>query len=183
MNHRHRLVLRVSCDAGDLGTRKSRSGGAVMWGSHLIKHDERAMQSTTALSSGGSERHTLLGSSAHALGIKAMLNDWFYDVKCEVLMRCDSSAARGMSARQGFGKTRHVDVRFLLLQQAVQEGRLKVLSVLTSENLSDSFKKSLSQAVAERCYRCTNLHMETLEAVVTELWKHMKSKSTGPSRV
>ena len=34
-------VLEVFCDAdhaGDLGTRKSRSGMAVMWGAHLIKH-------------------------------------------------------------------------------------------------------------------------------------------------
>ena len=34
-------VLEVICDAdhaGDLGTRKSRSGMAVMWGAHLFKH-------------------------------------------------------------------------------------------------------------------------------------------------
>ena len=34
-------ALEVFCDAdhvGDLGTRKSRSGTAVMWGTHLIKH-------------------------------------------------------------------------------------------------------------------------------------------------
>ena len=34
----------------------------------------------------------------HALGIKAMLNDWHDGVKCEIHMGCDSSAARGMSA-------------------------------------------------------------------------------------
>ena len=43
-------------------------------------------------------------------------------------------------------KTGHVDVRFLWLQQAAQEGRLKVLSVPTSQNLSDTVTKSLSQA-------------------------------------
>ena len=31
--------------------------------------------------------------------------------------------------------------------------------VPTSENLSDTFTKSLSQADADRCYRCTNYHM------------------------
>ena len=73
-------VLEVSCDAdqaGDLGTRKSRSGTAVMWGTHLIKHGS-AVQSTIALSSGEPEYHALLRSSAHALGINAMLNDWHY---------------------------------------------------------------------------------------------------------
>ena len=70
-------------------------------------------------------------------------------------MRCEGSDARSMS-RQGLVKTRHVDVRFLWLHQAVQEGRVKVLSVLTSENLSDMFAKSLSQVDADRCCWCVN---------------------------
>ena len=57
-------------------------------------------------------------------------------MQCEIRMRCDSSAARGISARQGLERTRRVDVRFLWLQQGVQDGRLKVLSVPTSDNLS-----------------------------------------------
>ena len=115
-------VLEMFCDAdhvGDLGARKSRSGIAVMWRSHLIKHGSAV---TTAWSSGESEHNGLLRSSAHALGIKAMPNEWHYGVKCEIHMRCDGSAARGMSVRQGLEKTRHVDVCFLWLQQAVQEG-------------------------------------------------------------
>ena len=83
------------------------------------------MQSTIALSSVELEHCALLISSAHALAFKAMLNDWQYGVKCEIHMRCDSSAARGMFARQGLGETRHVDVRFLWLQQVVREGRLE----------------------------------------------------------
>ena len=50
-------VLEVFCGAdhaGDLGTRKSLSGMAVMWESHLIKRG-REVQSTTAWSSGESE--------------------------------------------------------------------------------------------------------------------------------
>ena len=59
-------VLEVFCDAdhaGDLGTRKPRSGMAVMWGSHLINHGG-AVQSTTAPSSGESEYYALLRSPA-----------------------------------------------------------------------------------------------------------------------
>ena len=88
-----------------------------------------------------------------------MLNDWHHGAKCEIHMRCDGSAASDMSPRRGFGETRRVDVRFLWLQQAVQEGRLKVLSVPTSENLSDTFRKCLSQADDDSCFRCMNFHM------------------------
>ena len=63
--------------AGDLGTRRSRSGVAVTWGSHLLKHGN-AVQNTIVLSSGESEYCALLRSSADALGIKAMLNDWHH---------------------------------------------------------------------------------------------------------
>ena len=103
------------------------------------------MQSSIALSSGESEYCALLRCAAHALGIKAMLIDWHYGVKCEIHVLCDSSAARGMSAGQGLRKTRHVDVRFLWLPGGVQEGRLKVLN--------------LSLADADRCCRCMNVHM------------------------
>ena len=42
---------------------------------HLIEHVS-AVQSTKSLSNCESEYHALLRSSAHALGIKAMMNDW-----------------------------------------------------------------------------------------------------------
>ena len=80
-----------------------------------------------------------------------MLNDWRNGVTYEIPVRCDSSAARGMSARQGSEQTRHVDVRSLRLQQAVHEGRLTVFSIPTSENMSDIFTKSRSTADADRC--------------------------------
>ena len=49
--------------------------------------------------------------------------------------------------------------RSLWLEHTVQEGRSKVLSAPTSETLSDTFTKSLSQAEGDRCYRCMNFHM------------------------
>ena len=111
MSHKHCLEFwRWSADhAGDLGTRRSRSGMAVMWRSHSINH-VRAVQSTIALHNGEYE---------------------YNGVKCAIHMRCNSSAARSTSAGQGLGKTRDADVRFLWQQQAVQDGGLKVLSVPT----------------------------------------------------
>ena len=55
-------VFEVFCDADharDLWTRKSRSGTAVMWRSHLIRHGS-VVQSTIALSSGESKYYALL---------------------------------------------------------------------------------------------------------------------------
>ena len=98
---------------------------------------------------------------------------------CEIHTRCDSSAARGMSARQGLATARHVEVRFSWLQQAVQEGCFKVFSVPTSENLSDTFTKSLSQADADRCHRCMNFHMGNVgSGRYRKVGQHMESTCT-----
>ena len=118
---------------------------AVMWGAHLIKQGS-ALQSTIALSSGVSEYYAFLRSSAHPLGIKAMLSEWRYGVVCEIRMCCDRS---GQVCSRRTGEI-YVDVRFVWLQHAVKERRLKVLTVPTSEKLSDTFTKSLSQGDADR---------------------------------
>ena len=114
------------------------------------------MQSTIALSSGESEYYALLRAAAHSLGVRAMLQDWLYGVGLDISTRCDSSAARGIASRQGLGKMRHVDVRFLWLQQAVKEGKLRVLSVPTADNMSYVFTKPLSVEAAKKCYDSVN---------------------------
>ena len=130
------------------------ASSALEWQSLGVTLDqtwESGAKHNVGLSRGESEYNALLRSSAHALGIKAMLNDLHCGMKCEIHMRCDSSTARDMLARQGLGETRHVDVCFLWLLQAVQEGRLKVLRVPSSVNVSDTFTISLSHADADRC--------------------------------
>ena len=68
-------VWEVFCDAdhaGHLGTRTSRSGMAVMLGSHSIKHGS-PVQSTVALSSGESQYYALLRSILFLLSTKCAL--------------------------------------------------------------------------------------------------------------
>ena len=136
--------------AGDQGTRKSRSGMAVMCRAHLIKHHHRTDQwririlriaqvvSPCARNQGNAERR--------------------YGAKCEIRMRCDGSAARGMSCR-GPGKTRHMCAS---CQQAVQDERLKVLSVPTKVD-------------ADRCYRCMNFHLRSVGSGLRVFWTVAKT--------
>ena len=154
--------LTVYCDAdhaGDVETRRSRSGMALMWGAHLLKHGG-AVQSTIALSSGEPEYYAMLRAASHGLGVRSLLEDWGCGVDLEIVIKCDSSTARGIAARQGLGKMRHVDVRYLWLQQQVLHGRLKIESVPTptKDNWSDLFTKPLDKATVRRC--CDGLHFE-----------------------
>ena len=90
--------------AGCLKTRRSTTGV----GSHLLKTYSQ-VQSTISLSSGESEDYAMLRASATGLALRAMLEDWGIHLKLQVLS--DSSAARGLVARRGLGKARHIQTR------------------------------------------------------------------------
>lgn len=74
-----------------------------------------------------------------------MLEDWGYGVELKIVIKCDSGAARGIAACQGLGKLRHVDVRYVWLQQQVPHGDLKIESVGTKDDWSDLFTKPLDE--------------------------------------
>jgi hypothetical protein len=91
-----------------------------------------------------------------------MLRDWTYGVGLDVAMQCDSSAARVVAAPQGLGRTHPLDVRFLWLQQAVQEEQLRVLPVPTSENWSGTFTKALIHVSLERGHTCMSFEISAV---------------------
>eukprot|EP00959_Pyramimonas_sp_CCMP1952_P297291 6219670-Pyramimonas_sp.AAC.1 len=57
----------------------------------------------------------------------------------------DSSAANGISSRQGLGAVRHLDVRFLRLQERIQSERLLLKTVDGHWGPADLFTKALGQ--------------------------------------
>ena len=54
------------------------------------------------------------------LGVQAMLRDMGFELKLEVLT--DASAAKGIASRRGLGKTRHIQVHYLWVQERVGNG-------------------------------------------------------------
>lgn len=67
---------------------------------------------------------------------------WSLELKLEVLS--DSSAARGFSHREGLGKMRHIQTRYLWVQERVHAGHLKVLPVKGTQNPADVLTKPVS---------------------------------------
>ena len=74
-----------------------------------------------------------LQSAARELGV--MVEDMAVD------MSVDSSGAKAFASRRGLGRIRHVEVRWLWLQQAVAEGRFKLHKVQGAENPADMMTK------------------------------------------
>ena len=143
------MVLHTFTDsdwAGDRESRKSTSGGAISWGRHTLK-TWSTTQSVIALSSGEAELYALVKGAAQSYGIMAMLFDFGHEIGCTVCT--DASAAIGIVHRQGLGKTRHIEVQYLWVQQDVQSGKLQVVKVGTDSNPADLMTKHLKEEVVK----------------------------------
>ena len=79
-------------------TRKSTSGGVLMLEEHLIKCWS-INQAVTALSSGEAEYYAMAKGASIGLGVQGMLKD--FGISGSIEIRIDSSAAKGISSRQG----------------------------------------------------------------------------------
>ena len=143
-------TLKVYTDAdhaGCLRTRKSTSGGAVVWGQALLKAWSRT-QTLIALSSGESELAAVTKAAAEALGIQSVLSDFGVSVKIEI--HSDATAAIGICKRQGLGRVRHLATADLWVQQKVRSRELKLFKLPGTENPSDLMTKHKTAPEASR---------------------------------
>ena len=85
-------------------------------------------------------RVQLKGSSI-GLGIRGIKSDRGVNSKIEVLT--DSSAAKGISARKGVGRVRHIVVNQLWVQDKVRSGDIEIVKVDGDKNLGDALTKYL----------------------------------------
>ena len=92
------------------------------------------------MSVGEAEYYALVTGSAEGLGIESLANDMGYDVKVAVVWT-DSNTARSLASRRGLGKMRHMELRYLWVQEMVKEGRLKVKRVKGEDNPADHLTK------------------------------------------
>ena len=83
------------------------------------------------------------------LGLQALCIDLGLSVN--INLYSDSSAARGIAARSGLGKVRHVAVHLLWLQQQVRSGRIVIRGVAGSANPADVYTKHLGREALDKC--------------------------------
>ena len=106
-------------------------------------------QGSVATPVGKAEYYAALKGAAEGLGVQALARDLGFEVK--VQLRSDSTSARGIACRRGLsGRTRHLETRFLWLQEAVARKRLCWGNVHTSVNPSDLLTKVKSRTEAGR---------------------------------
>ena len=73
--------------------------------------------------------------------MRSLLEEW--GLGMQLRLKTDSSVANSLSQRLGVGKMKHMQTRFLWLQQAVQWGQLVIVSVPTKLNYADIYTKAV----------------------------------------
>lgn len=135
----NKITATVDSDfAGDLASRKSTTGLILRLGRHVVKTSSN-LQSTVSLSSGESEYYGMVKAAAAALGLQALMKDW--GLEAQIVIESDSSAARSFASRRGLGRLRHVQTRYLWLQERVKLGHVALRAVAGAKNYADVLTK------------------------------------------
>ena len=132
-----------------------------MLGGHLIK-SWSSTQPVIALSSGEAELYALVKGASQATGLMSMLFDYGLELGAKVCI--DSSAALGIAHRVGLGKTRHIDVQYLWIQEKVSNKELSVTKVRTEDNPADILTKYLKSETLLKHTEALGGRLETRRA-------------------
>ena len=149
------VTLSVDSDhAADKATRKSTTGMVMQLGRHTVKNTSN-LQSTIGLNVSEAEYYALCHGGAHGPGTQAYLLD--LGLNMEVVVQSDSYSAKSFASRRGLGKQRHVQTRFLWLQERVAANHLKIVKIKGGDNMSDILTKATTAPVLDKHARAMGL--------------------------
>ena len=98
-------------------------------------------QSVRALSTGEAEFHAMTKGSAHSLHSQAIFKG--FGVTVEAVVLSDAIAGIGIASRQGCGRLKHLEVKWLWVQEKVSEKALRLRKPET--NTADLATKYLTR--------------------------------------
>ena len=96
------------------------------------------------MSSAEAELYALTKGAASAIGMISLARDLGVELNCTI--HSGASAALGIVQRQGIGKMRHLNVRYLWLQGRVRNKDIEVNKVAGQDNPADLMTKHLAAA-------------------------------------
>ena len=103
-------------------------------GGHLLE-SSTSTQQVVSLSTAESEFYGIVRGAASGIQLQEAFTQLRFTVQLRVLS--DSSAARAMTARTGSGRVKHVEARYLWVQDRVRKKQFSVGCIDTSHNTAD----------------------------------------------
>ena len=145
-DERVKVDVYVDSDWASGWSRKSPSGGMLTVDGVRVKHWSRT-QKARALNSGEAEYYAMVTACAVGSGMQSLAEELGW--KAEVWLWTDSSAGKAYGNSRGLGKLRHVELKWLWVQDVVKEDRLKLKTVRGTENVADHLTKPKSKVEIE----------------------------------
>ena len=152
--------------AGCRLTCRSTTGMVQMIGGHAVKHTSN-LQGGTGLNGSECEHYGLTHGAVHGLGLRSYMADLGFEMSLEI--KSDSSAARAFASRRGLERQRHVQTRYLWLQERVAPGHLSIQKIKTTYNIVDILTMAASRETSERHKRTIRLRHVTAHCSQNEL--------------
>ena len=142
-------IVRISVDPDWAGSeeRYSAHAGLEFHGEHLVDSWVVSDQ-VRALSSGEAELYGIVDGSARGIFTKHMYEEMGRTININV--ETDSTAAIGMCSRTGVGKTRHIQVRWFLIQDAIRDKVVRLRKVKGTDNEADTGTEDLDGPTHQR---------------------------------
>lgn len=164
------IAIKVWTDsdfAGDIITRKSTTCVVVKACGVLI-HQNSATQSVLATISGEAEFYAIGSGAAIGLGIRTILEELGFTSQIQVYS--DSSAARAMANRLGLGRTRHIAVKYLWIQDLIAAGLIKLIRIESKLNLAGVGTKGLNALRLRMLCEMIGLQFSEAQSAVEQVY-------------
>ena len=143
---------------GDKDKRRSTSGGVILYGGHLVGHWSK-LQNSPAPSSGEAELNASSKAVSEVLSIRHFLEQMGIPVRIRLYL--DASAAKGTLLRRGAGKIKHLEIRQLWCQHAIERYQIEVTKIMRKSNLADCLTHVIGK-------REQSLFLEAIGVKITE---------------
>ena len=102
----------------------------------MVKHWSK-LQSGVALSSAEAELYACNRAATELLGLRQLCQDLGEQKSAQCMI--DASACKSMLSRTGVGKSKHIEIGELWLQEKVERGAIAIHKVGRAHNCSDAF--------------------------------------------
>jgi hypothetical protein len=145
-------VVEGFCDA-DWASQKHRhsiSGFSFHYGVGAVSWSSKK-QSLVSLSSTEAEYVAQTHAAKEGIWLRNFVSEIRGEEKKPVTISCDNQGAIALAKDNKFhARTKHIDLRYHFIREAVEDGKIKVKYVPTEDNVSDIFTKALPRPKFQR---------------------------------
>ena len=170
-------ILQVPVDSDWAETRKFVRAvveGAVLFHGCAVLTWART-QKTRAHSSAEAELYAIGSGAIEGLGAAQLLQAWQY--KTVPLLLTDPRSALAVCKRRGPGRTKHIELKMLTVQEWLKTGRLRIHEVPTPDNPADLMTKAMTREKLIKFGRALNFRGSLFTDLSQPALKHQLHRS------